>query len=432
MTPLALKYHPDRNPGREQEVNAQFQIIQSAHEVLSDPDQKSKYDASRTRSRYPGASGVKGNPWSNVATNFPPPPRRNNPSARAPPPPPPPSGAQRWQSRFSPGVPPTARQTHGPDAEAKKNAARAFENMRKGPIPGREHRQPPPPPPRTESQRQRAQASFGSRKPGFQPRSGMMGDEPPVTSNNYNSRRPDMDRFSYAAPEPEPEQPRQPEPKQPEPKQRPPPQPMPDPLRQFREQDSPFDTRQRTPYSAHIGEKTNPFDGIPLGRAKSTREATRHDDTSSEEDAAFRQRSASAPKAADSVPSTPKRKPVPTQEPKTSENPQDRPKAPLKKNRSFPASNKSQADLNAPTSSQDATPQAPEATPDANSECFRRKARTSTNSAKASKPRSNGAGGPSMYARTSSSDHNQPFVLSPNITCNSTCNHEHRWSRTAY
>ncbi|KAF4450130.1 hypothetical protein FALBO_16540 [Fusarium albosuccineum] len=53
---LALKYHPDRNPGREQEVNTQFQVIQSAHEVLSDPNQKAKYDASRARNKYPAAS----------------------------------------------------------------------------------------------------------------------------------------------------------------------------------------------------------------------------------------------------------------------------------------------------------------------------------------------------------------------------------------
>ncbi|RSM11510.1 hypothetical protein CDV31_006721, partial [Fusarium ambrosium] len=72
---LALKYHPDRNPGREDEVNTQFQVIQSAHEILSDPEQKAKYDASRTRNRYPGASGVKGNPWANAGAQYPPPPR---------------------------------------------------------------------------------------------------------------------------------------------------------------------------------------------------------------------------------------------------------------------------------------------------------------------------------------------------------------------
>lgn len=368
---VALKYHPDRNPGREQEVNAQFQIIQSAHEVLSDPDSKAKYDASRTRSRYPTSSGVRGNPWSNVATNFPPPPRRNNQSAR-PPPPPPPSGAQRWQTRFSSGVPPTAKQAHG--SEAKKNAAQAFENMRKSGQARESRPQAPPPPPRSESARQKAQASFGSRKGGFQPRSGMMGDEPPVTSNNY-TRRPDTERYAYGTPEPKQPEPTQPEPKQPPP----PPRPVPDPLRQFREQSTPFDSRQSTPYSAHIGERTNPFDGIPLNRAKSTRETNRRDDTSSDEEetASFRQRSASAPKTSDSGgPSTPRRKPVPAQEPKTTEKPQDRPKAPLKKNRSFPTSNQSQPNLSDPVPSYEtpgaphvgpqATPQPPQVAPDAN------------------------------------------------------------------
>lgn len=170
---VALKYHPDRNPGREAEVNTQFQIIQTAHEILSDPEQKAKHDASRGRGRFPGASGVKGNPWSNVSAQYPPPPRRNNANPRAPP-----SGAQRWQ-RFSTGVPPTAKQYTASDAESKKNAARAFENMRKGtstkandqPRPP-----PPPPPPRTESARQRQEASFGARKTGFHPRT-TVGDE---------------------------------------------------------------------------------------------------------------------------------------------------------------------------------------------------------------------------------------------------------------
>ncbi|ORY03865.1 DnaJ domain-containing protein, partial [Clohesyomyces aquaticus] len=41
---LALKYHPDRNPGRESEFVTKFQQIQAAHEVLSDPQLRLKYD----------------------------------------------------------------------------------------------------------------------------------------------------------------------------------------------------------------------------------------------------------------------------------------------------------------------------------------------------------------------------------------------------
>lgn len=49
---LALKYHPDRNPGREQEFNAKFQAIQAANEILSDPHQRLKYDTDRLRAGY--------------------------------------------------------------------------------------------------------------------------------------------------------------------------------------------------------------------------------------------------------------------------------------------------------------------------------------------------------------------------------------------
>ncbi|KAK6507341.1 hypothetical protein TWF481_005780 [Arthrobotrys musiformis] len=44
---LALKYHPDRNPGREAEFNAKFQQIQAAHELLTDPGRRKLYDRSR-------------------------------------------------------------------------------------------------------------------------------------------------------------------------------------------------------------------------------------------------------------------------------------------------------------------------------------------------------------------------------------------------
>ena len=46
---LALKYHPDRNPGKEAEIVSKFQAIQFAHEVLEDAVVKAKYDADRKR-----------------------------------------------------------------------------------------------------------------------------------------------------------------------------------------------------------------------------------------------------------------------------------------------------------------------------------------------------------------------------------------------
>ncbi|KAI5463353.1 hypothetical protein BGZ63DRAFT_190518 [Mariannaea sp. PMI_226] len=268
---LALKYHPDRNPGREQEVNAQFQVIQAANEVLSDPEQKAKYDASRARSRYPTASGVRGNPWANAGDQFPPPPRRGQPTRPAP------SGAQRWQTRFSQGVPPTAKQNYGPNPEVKQNAARAFENMRKPQTSTRPAEQPrpnpPPPPPRSETAKQRAEASFGTRKTGYYPRSATHGDEPPVSSSNYNT--------SYnTRPVPEPPVQNNPEPK-----------PMPDPLRQFREQANTSGSRHGNQYTSNTGERTHPYDGVPLGRTRSGRQTSRGDSSSPDADTPPRQHS---------------------------------------------------------------------------------------------------------------------------------------------
>ncbi|PGH07147.1 hypothetical protein GX51_01934 [Blastomyces parvus] len=49
---LALKFHPDRNPGKELEFNAKFQSIQAAYEVLIDPKERLKYDTGRLRAGY--------------------------------------------------------------------------------------------------------------------------------------------------------------------------------------------------------------------------------------------------------------------------------------------------------------------------------------------------------------------------------------------
>ncbi|KAK2882391.1 hypothetical protein FQN49_000415, partial [Arthroderma sp. PD_2] len=70
---LALKYHPDRNPGKETEYNSKFQAIQAAHEILVDPQLRLKYDTSRLRAGYGKLYG---------------PPRTATPSRQAPPQPP--------------------------------------------------------------------------------------------------------------------------------------------------------------------------------------------------------------------------------------------------------------------------------------------------------------------------------------------------------
>ncbi|EFY93456.1 DnaJ domain protein [Metarhizium acridum CQMa 102] len=259
---LALKYHPDRNSGNEDEAIAKFQTIQEAHEILSDPTSKAKYDATLGKSRYPGASGVRGNPWADVGQQFPTPPRRTTAARNAT------SGAQRWQTRFSSGVPPTAKQTFGSDPNAKKNAAKAFENMRKNARGEPRPSEPPPPPPRqpprTESARQRQEASFGSRKSGYYPRSTMPGDEPPVSNANYtNSERRNV---------PQP------------PHRKPVPNPMSDPLSQFREKGGSSDSRHGTPYTSRGGEKIDPFAGVPLGRAKNVRDGNHADEGSASDD----------------------------------------------------------------------------------------------------------------------------------------------------
>lgn len=97
---------------------------------------------------------------------------------------------------------------------------------------------------------------------------------------------------------------------------------MPDPLSQFRDRDSWADPRQSSPYTSHGGEKTNPFDGIQINRAKSTRETNREDQDSLEKEAFNRQRSSSAPKVGKA------------EEPSIPRDPADRPKAQMKKTRS--------------------------------------------------------------------------------------------------
>ncbi|KAJ9158064.1 DnaJ domain-containing protein [Coniochaeta hoffmannii] len=287
---LALKYHPDRNPGRESEVNSKFQTIQSAHEILTSPEQKAKYDAhrSRTSSRYPTASGVRGNPWQDVASNFPPPPRR-------PPMPTRPSAASRYSSWQTP-----AQKSPRDDPNA---AARAWDRMRPGSSRQSHHAtgpsgstsntgsrrtptrpmDPPPPPPRTEAQRKKAEASFGTRKTNF---TQAVPDEPPAASSSYTTRRANV--FSQAAEAAKQQKNAESD--------------YIDPLsKQF--QETFVDGRQRTPYSAHTGEKFNPFDGTNVNRGRSVRDNLRNGSvsgsTAQPATPPSRRRSASVPDEAD-------------------------------------------------------------------------------------------------------------------------------------
>ena len=41
---LAMKYHPDRNPGKEKEATEQFKAINEAYSVLGDAEKRQRYD----------------------------------------------------------------------------------------------------------------------------------------------------------------------------------------------------------------------------------------------------------------------------------------------------------------------------------------------------------------------------------------------------
>jgi len=285
---LALRFHPDRNPGREAEVNAKFQTIQSAHEVLTSPDQKSRYDAHRTRT----TRHATGNPYQNVSAQYPPPPKRPNMSStRASS-----SGANRFPRPTSNVPPPT---TPKPPQGDPSSRYRAWENMRasakakasatfaktagtSNANAGAEPTRPKPPP--TAFQRQKAEASFGARKSGFAPKS-PAGDEPPVSSSNYSTTRMHTNMFNDISADARRARRAS---------------SNAGPTDMFR--DSFLDPRQSTPYQTRGGEKLNPFDGVNLGRAKSTRENPRAKDDDSGAAANAHRRSSSAPGDPDNFP----------------------------------------------------------------------------------------------------------------------------------
>lgn len=164
---LALKYHPDRNPGKEVEYNSKFQAIQSAHEVLGDPQQRAKYDAQRMRAgllhTYAGTSSSPTRPsvpTRSPMTDFPPPPRPPPYTAPKPTSSSQSSGAQRYKHFRNRPDSGSWRGGNTDDPKTKTSDFKAWESMRtprrgEGPIPSSRRtvppkaaRQPPVPPPR--------------------------------------------------------------------------------------------------------------------------------------------------------------------------------------------------------------------------------------------------------------------------------------------
>lgn len=132
----ALKYHPDRNPGKEVEFNSKFQAIQAAHEILSDPTQRVKYDTDRLRAGYGksyGASGPHNIPRKPSAASQAP--AASGKPQRKPPFPPRPNsfqntgGPQRYASysRGAPQQPGQKAQDHG---QTRADAYRGFQGMK--------------------------------------------------------------------------------------------------------------------------------------------------------------------------------------------------------------------------------------------------------------------------------------------------------------
>ncbi|KAL8892419.1 MAG: hypothetical protein Q9215_000693 [Flavoplaca cf. flavocitrina] len=308
---LALKYHPDRNPGKELEFNSKFQAIQAAHEVLTDPAQRARYDADRRKNgllhTYPSPSRPNPPPRA-AASNFPPPPQRTpqasnrtsyNPQSS--------SGASRY-SAYMRADPSNSYKSPADDAKARANAFKAWEQMRHGQgVPPQARPVPPRPtnnhtfqptretgsfPPQEQPQRTpwdqtkephaglpkmaRSNTTRVPKKGGFAP-GFSAGDEPPArnTSAYFHMSKGDKSDASRSNHESRPGPPQPPASSNQRSSQK-----RPDPLRPFKPQSAAEDIlanneRLSTPYATSGGEKT--YFSTSFSRPTSAREGTSGD-----------------------------------------------------------------------------------------------------------------------------------------------------------
>ncbi|KAK5161630.1 hypothetical protein LTR04_004002 [Oleoguttula sp. CCFEE 6159] len=341
---LALKYHPDRNPGRETDVIPRFQAIQAAHEILHDPETKSKYDGDRRKAGlYPTPASYYARPTPptrssyvpTFPTDFPPPPRRAQQpqsnagrSAAGEAEPATPNGANRHASfPKAPGAewpfgrkgsaqqeqannvynawknvhPSGAKESSSFESQSSRTTPQRPRNTRAGThFPTEEeirkgtnyrsrpqapnaaeddsaysrfHNSPQPGVGRSNTTRTPKRPGFDPATPGADERQAS-GTANYFTSSRYDRPQPERTQTDFPPPPP-----------------RAPTAKKPDPLGQFRarhnEDDVPFaePNRLRTPYSSHLGEKTDPyFSAEGVRRTASTRDTTRSNRTASFKD----------------------------------------------------------------------------------------------------------------------------------------------------
>ena len=158
-----------------------FQAVQAAHEILSDPEQKRKYDQDRANRKLSTPILPRRGPVPPPPSPFPPPPRRaaatptgQNPfagnatttQARQPPTPAHPekyapygrAGAQQWEKAKE-------------EAQSKADAFRGFQQMKPGQSPTGERFAPPPPPRKPRYPTAQRPTSYAPQSAGFQPTS---------------------------------------------------------------------------------------------------------------------------------------------------------------------------------------------------------------------------------------------------------------------